>query len=189
MGMSLGLLISSLILDGLPWYPTCYLFPDCILHPAASFLDSVGRSASVLNCLPHKMFPLVLPGLAALDTEMQHVPPRSRSHCWAESPKPMELWKGTWAQMCSLAPILLPLDKMRTPFSIPPLPTFIRSNNQQPCGIWCLVIFFPIFWYFFLFFLFLWHLNGCTVGGCFIWFYLRYSRCGSQNFEWSWKRP
>ena len=92
-----GPLVSSLILGGLPWYPVCYLFPDCILCPALSLLHSVGRSASLLNSLLQKMF-----NLAPLDTGIQQVTPRPRSHypAWAKSPQAHSPLRKHWAQMC-----------------------------------------------------------------------------------------
>lgn len=90
-----GPLVSSLILGGLPWYPVCYLFPDFILYPALSLLQSVGRSASLLNSLLQKMF-----SLAPLDTGIQPVTPRPRSHCpaSAEGPQAHSSLRKHWAQ-------------------------------------------------------------------------------------------
>ena len=117
-----GPLVSNLILGGLPWSPVCSLLPGL---PRFFILDSDSCSDSLLKWSPKDVpswnAQLGSTGCRDPETTVQHQP------------------RGHWRALA--ASILLPFV-WEYSFLHSHLATFIRSSNQQPCGIWCFALFF-----------------------------------------------
>lgn len=78
-----------------------------------------------------------------------HPDPEATAQRQPRAPKPTPLWESMGHRRTLPASVLLPFVWEITHFCLPALPTFIRSNNQQPCGIWSLALFFSLFFFFF----------------------------------------
>lgn len=121
-----GPLVSNLILGGLPLSPICSLLPDL---PRFLILDSDSCSASLLNCSPKDV-----PSCNAQLGSTGCRDPEATVQRQPRAPGLLLSEKALDTHVPSLLPSFCPLCES-THFSTPTWPTFIRSSNQQPCGI------------------------------------------------------